>query len=108
MTSIDKDQEEKKFGKWLASFASSFAGHCTDEAIFMAKEAWMVCASEHTPQPDQVPAQPALNNLLEMIKTWVETESGPKMKVSLPDLKAQVTIKGYKKIILERTFKENI
>jgi hypothetical protein len=44
-------------------------------------------------------------SILNVIKTWIETESGPTaMKFSIPDLNLQVTIKGYKKIILERTF----
>lgn len=32
--------EEARFEDWLSSFASSFAGHCDDEGIFMAREAW--------------------------------------------------------------------
>jgi hypothetical protein len=46
-----------------------------------------------------------MDNLLDVIKTWLETESGPSlMKFSDPVLKVQVTIHGYKKIILERKF----
>jgi hypothetical protein len=46
-----------------------------------------------------------LKSLMNLIKTWIETESGPTMmKVSIPDLKVAITIRGFKKIILERTF----
>lgn len=46
-----------------------------------------------------------LANLLNFIKTWMVTESGPtRMKFSHPALQLSVTIIGYKKIILERNF----
>ena len=55
-----------------------------------------------------MPSTPAktepLDALLNVIRTWIETESGPHVKFSDPCLKLQVTIKGYKKIILERKF----
>lgn len=44
--------------------------------------------------------------LLSIIKTWIETESGPSYaKFSIPNLQLKVTIMGYKKITLERDFK---
>ena len=49
------------------------------------------------------PPQP-IDKLLHLIRTWMETESGPTAKFSHPDLKVQVTIRGYKKLILERKF----
>lgn len=46
-----------------------------------------------------------LDNLLNLIKTWIETESGPThATLSNPDLQVLVSIRGYKKLILERTF----
>ena len=46
-----------------------------------------------------------MESLLNLIKVWIETESGPVMtKLSMPDLKVSITVRGFKKIILERTF----
>jgi hypothetical protein len=46
-----------------------------------------------------------INAVLGVIKTWIETESGPTMATfSQPDLKLKIKLRGYKKIILERTF----
>jgi hypothetical protein len=44
----------------------------------------------------------AMDSLFRIIKTWIETESGPTTKFSNQDLQLSVSIKGYKKIILER------
>lgn len=49
--------------------------------------------------------QDKVSDLLDVIRTWIVTESGPQMAAfSHPELKVKVTIRGYKKIILERTF----
>lgn len=46
----------------------------------------------------------SMDNLLGMIRTWIETASGPThMTISNPELQVRVSIRGYKKIILERT-----
>lgn len=46
-----------------------------------------------------------LQHLLDTIRVWIETESGPmQMKFSIPDLQVSVSFHGYRKIILERTF----
>ena len=46
-----------------------------------------------------------LHALLDLIRTWVETESGPTMMtISNQKLNVRISIRGYKKIILERTF----
>lgn len=46
-----------------------------------------------------------LDNLLNVIRVWMKTESGPTMsKFSHPNLQVQVTIRGYKRLTLERTF----
>ena len=51
--------------------------------------------------------QKALDDLANVIKTWIVTASGPtRMKFSHKDLELSVTIMGYKKIILERKFEE--
>jgi hypothetical protein len=45
--------------------------------------------------------------VLGLIRTWIETESGPShVRLSIPNLQLQITIRGYKKIILERKFRE--
>ena len=45
--------------------------------------------------------------LLNSIKIWIETESGPiHCDFSCPDLQLLVKIRGYKKIVLERSFQE--
>ena len=44
---------------------------------------------------------------LHLIKIWIETESGPiHCDFSYPDLQLLVKIRGYKKIVLERSFQE--
>jgi hypothetical protein len=46
-----------------------------------------------------------LEKLLDVIRVWIETESGPTYaRFNIPSLKLTVTHKGYKKIVLERTF----
>ena len=52
------------------------------------------------------PAKPQpIDELLSLIRTWIETESGPtKATFSIPDLKVQIAIRGYKKLTLERKF----
>ena len=46
-----------------------------------------------------------LEPLMGVIRAWMISESGPtQMKFSHPKLQVQVTIRGYKKIILERQF----
>jgi hypothetical protein len=54
-----------------------------------------------------VEAEPGtpISHLLDVIRTWIVTELGLQMAAfSHPELKVKVTIRGYKKIILERTF----
>lgn len=49
--------------------------------------------------------RPEVDKLLDVIKTWLETESGPSAaKFSIPALNVSVTFRGYKKLTLERTF----
>jgi hypothetical protein len=50
-----------------------------------------------------------IEKIMEVIRVWIKTESGPTRAVfSVPDLKVKITIKGYKKIILERTFNSKV
>lgn len=56
-------------------------------------------------QTDSARAATRIDKLLAVIKAWIETESGPTlMKFHDPELQVQVSIRGYKKITLERTF----
>jgi hypothetical protein len=49
--------------------------------------------------------KPNTQQVLDLIKMWLETESGPTAaKFSIADLHLTISIKGYKKLILERTF----
>ena len=63
---------------------------------------WKACEAEHAPASH---GTTAMDHLLAVIRTWIETESGPTfMTFSHPELKLQVKLRGYKKIILERKF----
>ncbi|PWT73851.1 MAG: hypothetical protein C5B59_12365 [Bacteroidetes bacterium] len=47
----------------------------------------------------------SLRSLFDLIRAWIFSESGPtQMSVFIPALKLHITIRGYKKIILERDF----
>lgn len=69
-----------EFAEWVANLKEELIGVNTDEK--------------------------PIDKLLDVIRTWMESESGPTTKFSHPELQVQVTIRGYKKLILERTFKE--
>ena len=50
-----------------------------------------------------------VQKVMNLVKTWIETESGPThCGMSIPDLHLSIKIRGYKKIILERTFPKAI
>jgi hypothetical protein len=52
--------------------------------------------------------QKQLESVLALIKTWIETESGPtQCDFSQPDLQLSIKIRGYKRLILERKFEDS-
>ena len=56
------------------------------------------------PTPVTVGKTKEINALLNLIKTWIETESGPTHATfSIPNLQVRIKLRGWKKIILERT-----
>lgn len=65
------------------------------------------CESGHVYDAPEFQAASPDENLLKIIRTWIKTESGPQMATfSIPELKVRVSLRGWKKIILERTLNE--